>query len=232
MSAFTFKQFTIKQNHAAMKVSTDGILLGAWAPVEGVKHILDIGTGTGLIALMSKQRNPQASVTAVEIDEQAVLDAKDNFMSSPWPDIQLQQIDIQSFYSDNLFDLIISNPPYFNDSLKGPNERRNRARHTDSLSFLTLITSYQRLSTPTGKLAVILPESESQHFCQLVNQRQLFIQSNWAIRSAPDKAVSRRLLLIGKVPKNLLQQVLVIRNEKNQYSEAFTNLCKAFYLKM
>ncbi|WP_300582122.1 methyltransferase, partial [uncultured Pseudoalteromonas sp.] len=135
MSGFVFKQFTVTQTRAAMKVSTDGILLGAWADVSGAKHILDIGTGTGLLALMAKQRMPDAKVSAIEIDSDACNDARDNFAASPWPDINLFEGAVQSFSAAEPFDAIITNPPYFNASLKGDNHARNTARHTDGLSF-------------------------------------------------------------------------------------------------
>ena len=135
MSGFAFKQFKVEHDQCAMKVSTDGILLGAWADLSGANTLLDIGTGTGLLALMCKQRAPHLKVSAVEVDETAYQQALQNCQQSPWPDISTYHQSIQQFEAAGLFDCVIANPPYFNQSLKGDNAARNTARHTDGLSF-------------------------------------------------------------------------------------------------
>ncbi|MEJ6474031.1 tRNA1(Val) (adenine(37)-N6)-methyltransferase [Pseudoalteromonas piscicida] len=233
MSQFAFKQFSVTQHHAAMKVSTDGILLGAWAPLSQARTVIDVGSGTGLIALMCKQRNPNCLVHAVELDDSALLDAKHNIAHSPWPDIKLHHMAIQDFETTEPFDLMVSNPPYFNASLKGQNMARNRARHTDSLSFGELLDAFAKLTTDRGQLAVILPVEESRLFCQLASTRGLSQVASCAIKTTPKKAVSRRLILIGKCPPaKSVEQELVIYDLHNQYTDDFVSLCQAFYLKM
>ncbi|WP_462154015.1 tRNA1(Val) (adenine(37)-N6)-methyltransferase [Pseudoalteromonas piscicida] len=234
MSQFAFKQFSVTQHHAAMKVSTDGILLGAWVPLAKANRIVDVGTGTGLIALMCKQRSPTSKVHAVELDNDALKDAEFNIKHSPWPDIELHRCAIQEFDSELRFDLMVSNPPYFNASLKGENQARNRARHTDSLSFDALLDAFEKFTTDAGQLAVILPYQESALFCQLAKARSWFLVSSCAIKTTPSKSYSRRLLLIGK--QNIAQpsheQSLVIYDVDNQYTNDFVSLCHEFYLKM
>ena len=131
MSGFRFKQFAVEQDDVAMKVGTDGVLLGAWADCNGAKRILDIGTGTGVIALMLAQRNAEAEVQAVEIDETATRRARSNFDLSPWAErLTVENCAVQEFAPAEKFDLIVSNPPYFVDSLLPPDAKRSTARHT------------------------------------------------------------------------------------------------------
>ncbi len=138
---FTFKQFTIWHDKCAMKVGTDGVLLGAWAPVENCKRILDVGTGTGLIAIQLAQRAPQANITAVEIDKIAANQASDNVRNSPWANrIEVICADFRHYTPNERFDMIVSNPPYFINSLKCGNEQRNTARHTDELNYNLLFS--------------------------------------------------------------------------------------------
>ena len=133
---FEFKQFTVWHDKCAMKVGTDGVLLGAWANVESAKHILDVGTGTGLIALMLAQRTVQADVTAIEIDSMAAIQARENIAHSPWKNrITLFNCDFRYFHDDLKYDLIVSNPPYFVNALKCLDKQRNMARHTDLLYY-------------------------------------------------------------------------------------------------
>ncbi|MDW7547656.1 methyltransferase domain-containing protein [Pseudoalteromonas sp. J010] len=233
MSQFAFKQFSVTQRHAAMKVSTDGILLGAWAPVSNARSIVDVGAGTGLVALMCKQRNPNSSIYAVELDQAALVDAQYNITHSPWPDIKLCDTAIQAFECETQFDLMVSNPPYFNTSLKSQDPARNRARHTDSLSFDDLLSAFERLTSPLGQLAVILPYQESLLFNQLADKRNLSLISACTISTTPKKAPSRRLMLFSKLAHHTKdEQRLVIYDENNQYSKEYVALCQAFYLKM
>ncbi|ASD66255.1 tRNA1(Val) (adenine(37)-N6)-methyltransferase [Pseudoalteromonas piscicida] len=234
MSQFAFKQFSVTQHHAAMKVSTDGILLGAWVSLAESNRIVDVGTGTGLIALMCKQRSPTSKVHAVELDEDALKDAEFNIEHSPWPDIELHRCAIQEFDTELRFDLMVSNPPYFNASLKGENQARNRARHTDSLSFDALLDAFEKFTTDAGQLAVILPYKESLLFCQLAKARNWFLVSSCAVKATPSKSYSRRLLQIAKqnVPQSSQEQSLVIYDVDRQYTNDFISLCREFYLKM
>lgn len=232
MSGFVFKQFTVTQTRAAMKVSTDGILLGAWADVSGAKHILDIGTGTGLLALMAKQRAPDAKVSAIEIDSGACSDARDNFAASPWPDINLFEGAVQSFNAAEPFDAIITNPPYFNASLKGENHARNTARHTDGLSFNELIATCTRLSHGKTRLNVILPCVEAQQFIAVAEQAGWYLNRHCLVRTTDKKQASRSLMLFSQNNGECETTSLTIHAADGSYSQDYKELCKAFYLKM
>lgn len=232
MSQFAFKQFIIGQNHAAMKVSTDGILLGAWAPLNGAGKIIDVGSGTGLLSLMLKQRAPQSEVHAVELDNDAIFDAKQNIAQSPWPDIQLHHCAIQKFDAQGNFDLMISNPPYFNDSLKAQTPQRSRARHTDSLSFLELLQAFKQLTNPNGHLAIVLPLYESEHICEVASKVGVFVIKRCEVKATPKKAVSRCLLYFSKIRGECVSSELTIYDQQNHYSDDYVALCREFYLKM
>jgi len=232
MSGFTFKQFKVEHDSCAMKVSTDGILLGAWAYLKGANTLLDIGTGTGLLALMCKQRQPALSITAVEIDEAAYKQAQQNIASSPWPNITVKHTTIQAFEQAAPFDVVISNPPYFNRSLKGLSDARNTARHTDGLSFDELIHAYMRLSHEHSCFNVILPTTEAGLFIELAKQSGLYLNAHCQIKTTPSKAFSRSLMRFSLV--NTLPELtsLCIKDDNNRYSDDYIALCKAFYLKM
>ncbi|WP_372762036.1 tRNA1(Val) (adenine(37)-N6)-methyltransferase [Pseudoalteromonas sp.] len=232
MSGFAFKQFNIAHDQCAMKVSTDGILLGAWANLTNGNNLLDIGTGTGLLALMCKQRRPDLVVSAVEIDPNAYRQACQNIAASPWPDIALYQQSIQTFYSTHAFDLVIANPPYFNHSLKGENAARNAARHTDGLSFAELIEAFKRLSHAKSRLSLILPTTEALLFIEYAEQLGLYLNTHCQVNSTPDKAFSRSLMSFSYIKTAIEQSTLCIRDANNHYSAAYIALCKAFYLKM
>ncbi|MBR2909642.1 MAG: methyltransferase, partial [Clostridia bacterium] len=167
---FSFKRFTIHQDRCAMKVGTDGVLLGVLAPTIDSGRILDIGTGTGLVGIMLSQRCPQAMVTGVELDANAAKQAEENATSTGWK-IKIINKSIQDFSSqcEEKFDLIVSNPPYFINSLKAPEKNRNTARHTDELSFEELIESAEKLLSEEGKFSVIIPYSEEENFIGIAN---------------------------------------------------------------
>ncbi|WP_462175111.1 tRNA1(Val) (adenine(37)-N6)-methyltransferase [Pseudoalteromonas gelatinilytica] len=232
MSGFVFKQFTVTQTRTAMKVSTDGILLGAWADINKAKRILDIGTGTGLLALMAKQRVSDASVSAIEIDTGACSDARDNFAASPWPEINLFEGAVQSFSAAEPFDAIITNPPYFNGSLKGDNHARNTARHTDGLSFSELIASCSRLSHSKTRLNVILPCVEAEQFIAVAAQAGWYLNRHCLVRTTEKKQPSRSLLLLSQNSCECETTSLTIHAADGSYSQDYKELCKAFYLNM
>ncbi|NOU52127.1 methyltransferase [Pseudoalteromonas sp. JBTF-M23] len=233
MSGFAFKQFKVQQSNTAMKVSTDGILLGAWANLSGANRLLDIGCGTGLLSLMCKQRAPDLEIEAVEIDEGAYTDAFANIWHSPWPDIQLHQGDIRTFNTTETFDVVICNPPYFNGSLKGPNQARNTARHTDSLSFDALISAFIRVSHPRSRFILILPIEEAQRLLCIAMTEGMHLQRECLVSSTENKAPSRRLLELSYTPcHDPITESLAIKHTNQQYTDDYVALCKAFYLKM
>src|SRR5688572_22601587 len=159
---FHFKQFSVRHDRSGMKVGTDGVLLGAWVEVKNAKRLLDIGTGTGVIALMLAQRTqPNVTIDAIEIDRDAIEDASENFSSSPWSNrFTLHRGRVQEFSTSKKFDIIVSNPPYFIDSYKPPNDQRIIARHAESLSFEDLLRVSEKLLEENGTLNVVLPYTE------------------------------------------------------------------------
>lgn len=214
-----------------MKVSTDGILLGAWAQVTPLQRVLDIGTGTGLLALMLKQREPSCEVYAIEIDEKAAACARFNIAQSPWQNIALYQQDINQFFEQDNLDLVISNPPYFVNSLPNTDNAKRLARHTDSLSFSQLIESWQRLGNKMSRLAVILPKNEAAQLQQLACQSGAYLWRECQVNTTPTKSVSRVLMEFGWQAQAIQKENLTIHNESNDYSEAYKTLCRDFYLR-
>lgn len=232
MSGFTFKQFHINHGKCAMKVGTDGILLGAWTPLEEANTALDIGTGTGLIALMLKQRSPHLNITAVEIDQAAFLQAKENISASPWQDLNLWQGDINEFQANTVFDLIVSNPPFFNDSLKSDNSQRMTARHTDGLSFDSLCAKAASLLSEKGRFCVVLPTTELSRFENAADNANLKITKKLWVFTGKKKAAKRVLLCLAHNDElqTLVEEDLIIHAESGEYSTAYKKLCRDFYL--
>ena len=215
-----------------MKVGTDGILLGAWAPLEGAKTALDIGTGTGLIALMLKQRAPSLAITAVEIDLAAYNQAKENISASPWTDLNAWQGDIKEFQANTAFDLIVSNPPFFNDSLKSDNAQRMTARHTDCLSFDSLCAKAASLLSEKGRFCVVLPTTELSRFESATDNANLMVTKKLWVFTSKKKAAKRVLLCLAHNDElqTLVEEELIIHAESGEYSTAFKALCRDFYL--
>jgi len=190
-SPFQFKQFTIQQDHCAMKVGTDGVLFGSWCNTSN-GAILDIGTGSGLIALMLAQRTSNNNITAIEIDRDAYLQSLENFSNSKWKTrIEAKHIAIQEFKSDQKFDLIVTNPPYFINSYKAPNKSRNTARHTQDLPFLDLIHSVQSLLSKDGVFALILPIEEGKVFLDLAKKESLILNRRCFVHPNKTKQAKR-----------------------------------------
>ena len=232
-SYFQFKKFKIEQGNCAMKVGTDGVLLGAWAFIYNPKQILDIGTGTGLIALMLAQKFETAKITALEIDTLASNQASQNFKASNWYN-RLTRINksLQSFETLVKFDLIVSNPPYFNNSEKNPDKQKQTARHTDTLSYYELIEKAFFLLSKTGAFCVILPYSSKDEFIKMCKINKLFLAKELAIKPTPSKEYKRVLLEFSKTKALADNQELIIEEfGRHQYSEKYIQLTKEFYLK-
>ncbi len=230
---FQFKQFIIYQDKCAMKVNTDGVLLGAWTDNFDAQHILDIGTGTGLIALMLAQRS-NASIDAIEIDEEAATQASQNCVNSIWKDrISVHCCSFQEFTEKNSpkYDLIVSNPPYFIQSLKSPKQNKNTARHTDSLSFEELIAGSKKLLLPNGKLSVILPFDSGETFINLAKEKDFHLARKTIVCSKENLPPKRILLTFSLENADCLIDKLIIETEqRHQYSEEFKKLTEEFYL--
>ena len=231
MGNFTFKQFAVEQEDVAMKVGTDGVLLGAWADCEGAKRILDIGTGTGVIALQMAQRNPEAQIRAVEIDETAAHRARANFDLSPWAErLTVEQSAVQEFAPSEKFDLIVSNPPYFVDSLLPPDAKRSTARHTHDLTFEELDSAVARLLSESGKFALILPVTEFEKYLTIT---QLHIVCRCDVCPVEGGAVKR---IMGEFAKQRTAEIkhetiAIERGKRGDYTDDYRALTKDFYLK-
>lgn len=230
-SSFRFQQFSIEQDQCAMKVSTDGILLGAWAANIVGKRVLDIGTGTGLLALMYAQSNAQVQIDALEIDPAAAQQAKANFEASRFAErLTLFPLSLQSFQVAHTYDLIICNPPYFDAGITPPENARAQARHDQSLDFGALIQHCERLGSPKSRLAMIIPCEREDAMIYQLEKQTWSLHRRTLIRANPLKAPHRVLLLAGKSPHELSEEGLSIYNEKGRYSEAYQSLTQAYYL--
>lgn len=229
---FSFKQFTIHHDRCAMKVGTDGVLLGAWTDISTAQRILDIGTGTGLIALMLAQRS-QASITAIDIDRDAVEQACENAAASPWGNrINISQQDICHYKPEHYFDVIVSNPPYFINALKCPDNKRNRARHTDDLSFEDLITHAANLLSTDGIFSVIIPTDGMSDFLKICECNQLYLYRQTLIHTIPNALPKRVLLAFKKDTTECIVNHLTIELSRHIYSDEYIALTKDFYLNM
>lgn len=219
---FSFRQFTIRQEHCAMKVGTDGTLLGAWA--NGGRHILDIGTGTGLISLMMAQRFADATVTGIDIDEAAVGQAQQNVAESPFADrIAIIQQDVAQM--EGTFDAIVSNPPFFSRSLHSPDSQRSLARHDDTLPYSLLTTSAWRLLTDKGELSLVIPYDQKQRLESEAALTGFFKSREWTVRTSPRKTPKRVLLAYRKHPVTQIDT-----NELTIGTEQYIELTKEFHL--
>ena len=231
---FQFKQFVVFHDKCAMKVGTDGVLAGAWAQVEGASRILDIGTGSGLIALMLAQRNPQAFVTAVDIDEAAVEQARENVARSPWAKrMEVIQLDIRNVPEDwkGRFDAIVSNPPYFVEAVKCPHAQRNTARHTDELDFETLLEKTAFLLSDRGCFSVILPAASAPDFVGLALKQGLSLSRQTWVHPRAELPPKRVLMsFVKSVCAQTEVHHLAIETERHVYTPEFEALARPFYL--
>lgn len=238
---FAFKLFTVRQDQCAMKVGTDGVLLGAWARVEHCSHILDVGTGTGLIALMAAQRS-EAHIVGIDLDADAVLQASGNAASSPWGHrIRVMEMDVRTvsreqlgMKADNcpLFDAILCNPPYFENSLKSPDAARTMARHTDTLTFDELARSATRLLSPEGELSVIIPYERAADMTVSAACYGLFATRQTIVCPVEGGRPKRMLMAFSRQGVSHTPEILCIQDSRRQYTPEYVRLVKDFYLKM
>ncbi|WP_165312164.1 tRNA1(Val) (adenine(37)-N6)-methyltransferase [Vibrio ziniensis] len=238
---FKFKQFSIEGGQSGMPVSTDGVLLGAWAFQHElsqiasslpITHILDIGTGTGLLALMCAQRFPHAQIQAIDIDEHAYRSAQINISQSPWAGrIVLEQVDVLNITNSKTFDAIICNPPYFNDGEQSQHAQRATARHTKTLEHKQLINITYQLLSETGTASFILPITEGEQFIELAKKSGFYLSRLCKVQPTPNKPISRVLFELKKEPIDIEESTLIIRDDLG-YTQAFIELTRSFYLKM
>ena len=235
---FQFKEFLIRQDQCAMKVGTDGVLLGAWADVSTAQRILDIGAGTGVITIMLGQRtkNNGALVHGVEIDPDSAKQARENMQAAPWANrMKLFETAIQDFarVTDQRYDLIVSNPPFFSGGTFSDHQDRNDVRHTVKLPHGDLLTSVRQLLSRNGKFCVILPLIEGMRFKEMAAEYGLFCTRVTRVKPKQDKVVERLLLQFefeDEVEAN--DELIIQREERNDWTDAYIALTKDFYLKM
>lgn len=237
MSKFKFKQFTIEQDRCAMKIGTDGVLLGAWAPVEqNPFSILDIGTGTGIIALMLAQRSTAQQIDALEIDEQAYEQATDNLENSPWNDrLFCFHAGLDEFMEEpeDEYDLIVSNPPFYAEDYKTNNDQRDLARFQDALPFEDLIEAADLLLSENGILAVIIPFKEEDRFLAIAKEFELYPTKITRVKGTPTAEIKRSLLALSRNKTTLFSiDELTIEIGRHEYTPEYIALTQDFYLKM
>jgi tRNA1Val (adenine37-N6)-methyltransferase len=217
-----------------MKVGTDGVLLGAWTNIHEAQTILDIGTGSGVIALMLAQRTAStlALIDAVELEATDAAQAHDNAAQSPWAQrLHVHQTSIQQFHPDKVYDLIVSNPPFFSNSQMPPVERRGQTRHTTMLDHKTLIQEVCRLLAPNGTFNVVLPFTEGTHFITLANDAGLSTTRQHAFRTRQEKPVERWLLEFSRGPLSTEEGEILLYDWGEEWSVAYRKLTADFYLK-
>ena len=230
---FRFKQFAVVNDRTAMKVGTDGVLIGAWCDVAGAQRVLDVGTGCGVIALMIAQRNAAALIDAIDIDGEAIYEATVNFARSPWSDrLTAHLMDFNTASLQEGYDLIVSNPPYFTDSLLPPDAARSLARHTRTLTYRQLIDGAARLLSEHGTVAIITPVESESTVIEASTFASLHIQR-----------LTRVVPVVGALPKRLLWQLtpghtdhredqLTIAHRDGTFTSDYIALTSPFYLKM
>ena len=232
---FRFKQFTVYHDRCAMKVGTDGVLLGAWANIPEPYRVLDIGTGTGLIALMIAQRYDDTIIDAIDVDTNAIVQSAENVGRSPFaPRIQCIEKSLQDFYQDSSkeYDAIVSNPPFFIGSLKSPHQGRTLARHTDSLPVEDLVRISCCFLSGEGKLSFIYPSDYKGRLLDIAEQNGLHVSRITNVFPTPVSVSKRILVELSKNEIPFMETDLLIEKERHVYSDEFTALVKDFYLKM
>lgn len=232
---FKFKQFTVHQEHSAFKVTTDSVLLGAWAAIEDACTILDIGTGTGLLALMAAQRT-EARIVALEPDRNSFMQAGLNFADSPWHErLTLIHTTVQDFQPEGnvLFDAIITNPPYFVDSLLNPSAAKARTRHTVTMSHADLAVAAARLLAPGGSLHLVLPVNEAGKFGGEAAANGLHCIRKLHVRPTPYLPPARVLMTLqrGAAAACEESEIVIEKGGRHIYSDEYVSLTKDFYLK-
>jgi tRNA1Val (adenine37-N6)-methyltransferase len=230
---FRFKQFEVVNDRTAMKVGTDGVLLGAWCPVAEARRVLDVGTGCGVIALMVAQRNRQALIEGIDIDQDSIAEARLNFANSPWNN-RLTAIDgnFNDMDGDARYDLIVSNPPYFTNGVLPTGDARTMARHTGSLSYSQLIDGATRLLSREGILAFISPTDAESAIIEAAAFASLPIRRCTRVVPVEGAEAKRTLWLLSRREMAYVEDTLTIAHVDGTFTQEYINLTGAFYLKM
>lgn len=234
---FKFKQFAINQDRCAMKIGTDAVLLGAWCPIDNnPKAILDIGAGTGILALMLAQRTNADQIDALEIDEEAYEQCVENFEGSPWADkLFCYHAGLDEFVDDpeDEYDLIISNPPFYSEDFKTENEQRDLARFQDAMPFEDLIEAADLLLSEDGLFAVVIPYKEEDRFIELCAEYELYPVKATRVKGSHKTPIVRSLLAFKRFELSVLTaDELVVEINRHEYTDDYINLTQDFYLKM
>lgn len=231
---FQFKQFRIEQGNCGMKVTTEGCILGALASKinSKSKRVLDIGTGTGLLALMISQANQNASIDAIEIDKEAFDQAQLNFGNSPWHNrLTAYHIQLNNFEPDHQYDHIVCNPPFFKNNQRGENRQKNKAIHNDHLTFDDLVNGVSKLLAPEGIATILYPSYEMQIFSTKMNDADFQETYNRTVFDKADKPVFRQIKSFSVLKsKPIVRQKLVIKNNDESYTQEFADLLSPYYL--
>lgn len=240
MTTFTFKKFSVNQDRCAMKIGTDGVLLGAWTPlINNPYNVLDIGAGTGILSLMLAQRSSTEQIDAIEIDEDAYEQCVENFEASPWGDkLFCFHAGLDEFVDEFVdepedeYDLIISNPPFYTDDYKSDNSSRDLARFEDALPFEELIEAAALLLSDNGIFSVIIPYKEENRFVTMCKKLDLFPLKITRVKGTPTSEIKRSLLAFCRMEQAPLVDELIIEISRHNYTSEYIELTKDFYLKM
>ena len=234
---FKFKQFAVNQDRCAMKIGSDAVLLGAWCPIDNnPKSILDVGAGTGILALMLAQRTNADQIDALEIDEEAYEQCVENFENSPWADkLFCYHAALDEFVDDpeDEYDLIISNPPFYSEDFKTTDEQRDLARFQDAMPFEDLIEAADLLLSENGTFAVVIPYKEEERFIDLCAEYELYAVKATRVKGSQKTPIVRSLLAFKRYELSVLTaDELVIEINRHEYTDDYINLTQDFYLKM
>lgn len=232
-SHFHFKQFTVRHDRCTMKVGTDAVLIGAWVDVTDTQNILDIGTGSGVIALVLAQRTqPSVHIESVEIEKDDADQAAENFRNSPWASrMGLHHGSIQDYHPFVEFDLIVTNPPYFNRSLAPPDKKRHQVRHTTSLSYDDLLSAVARLLTKNGRFNLILPFREASLFSEVAFRYGFFCSRRYHFRTRKEKPLERTLMEFTRQPHSVAEGEILLYDKGLLWSSSYRDLITNFYVK-
>lgn len=232
---FHLKPFSLQHHRSTMKVGTDAMILGAWAEVESSTSILDVGTGCGIISLLLASRS-KAKIIAIDIDKDSIDEASENFKLSPFHDrIQAIQADFNDFSrnANRAFDRIVSNPPFFNNALRPDNEKRKKARHTDSLTYSQLCAGAKIVLAPEGKFIIILPYEASRLFVDIATKNKLFLNKQLLIFPAEGMLPNRAIIQFSnKIHTDIVIEKFTLRNSNGRFTQQYIDLLKDFYLNL
>lgn len=230
---FHFKQFSIRQDRCALKVGTDGVLLGAWADYTGAKRILDIGTGTGVLALIAAQRNAEALVDAVEIDDASAEQAQENVAASPWASrVRVHRMDARRMHVEEPYDVVICNPPFYPGEMASPDDRVSVAKHGTGLVFPELVELMERVLSPQGRLNVIVPMNRSLDFSGDAERLELFASRECHVRYLASKPPKRVLLEMKRGEQaTALEEITIEEGGLRDFSQRYRELLSDLMLK-